>query len=344
METMTHEELKQQIAEMEASEKQNDDLAGDIEAEDQNGPEQPDDIAEGTEGTLQEVSEDPGRETQQDDEIEPWLRNDDSAGPSVPLKALIKTRDKLKGKLHSRDSELQQLKAELEKLKTNKQVETTITKRPIIDDYTDIEEYNRDMDRYEESRLMAYQQSQEQQRKQLEVVNSIQSKVDAHYDEAQQLIDEYRKKNPNSGLTEESYNAADTAVVNALDAVFPGRGRVMTDAIISKIGKGSSKTMYAFGRNETLLRELQSAFISDPTGVDALVLLKEKNKELSQTPIKNKSNARPPATALNGNRGINMSTRNLKTQYEKALKSGDLQGAHNALKQARAAKADVSDW
>ncbi len=286
----------------------------------------------GEEETIQD-----GQLNEQDtEEVEPWLLEDDDTSPKkIPLAAHIRQRDKLKGRLSEKDQELAELKARLEKIEGSKKQQVPPTVRPIIDDYDSIDDYNAAMDAYENSKFEALEQSRNQKRLIEQQKATIDKAVEDHYTRAEKLITE-------NNIDAETYKQTDELVRESVERIYPGRGDQIVDYMISRLGDGSDKVMFALGRNKTFLSEFQSALLNDQSGLQAAILLGERKAMLTR-PKTIKSNAPKPAENLSGDKQLG-DTSNLKRQYDKAQKNGDSQSAYEAYKAARQAGMDVSKW
>jgi len=279
-------------------------------------------------------------------ELEPWMKEEDGEqdpdDPSkqVPVGKFVSVKRKLKGQISDRDEEIEKLRrenAELAKLKPKE--ETTLVRPKRIDFDTD-EEFDEAFDKYSLSRTEEAinrtrhedQQKVGQQQAQQKLVEA----VDSHYERAEKLIGE-------SGITPETYKAADTTVRAAVEAVTPNLGDMIVDQVISILGDGSEKVLYFLGRNKAALAKFQNLLATDKSGMKAAVYLGQEKQRLTK-PIKPRSNAPHPATEVNGDKPLTGAEGRYKKQYDAAHKGGSLQSAYDIKKKAKAAGVDVSTW
>ena len=334
MSNMTLEELKRQndAAEPEdtvtpqvTEELEEDELAAEETEETEGDAELPDDDAEET-------------------EVEAWMQSDSQEShDSVPLTAHTKLRSKLKAKIGDRDDEITALRAELEAFKHNQSAPQQVaTKRPTREDFDyDDDKYDAALDAYYmaqmDSKLGSVAQKTQQSEQQNRVMQQTEESVGQHYQRAEKLIKD-------SGITPDIYQAADRSFREVIESVLPGMGDNVTEALIARIGNGSEKVLFAFGRSTERKNELAKALRDDPTGIQAAILLGRKAAEF-EMPGKKKTRAPAPAPrAEGGEGGIITSNSKLAKKYAAAEKSGDLQAAFNARREARKAGIDVSKW
>lgn len=302
---------------------------------------------------IESLEENPGESEEEDvkpekGEVEKpsWL-DDDAEGEDVPLAAHIKTRKKLKGKISERDNEIENLKAEIESLKTAPQQQVIIPgsdigPRPRIEDYDDDSKFQADLDAWEDkkfndrvARTQAQQNQTEAARRQEE---NVKKEVDRHYERAGEMLKSY-------SIEEDAYRQADTAFREAIEAVLPRTGDVIADNMIARLGEGSEKAIFFIGRNKQRLAEFQSKFLNDNTGLQAAMHL---GTVLGQLNSKSKSKPRStaPAPAPSGGGGEQSETVNetsLKKMWKKARKS-DMSKAYKIFSRAKKAGVDVSKW
>ena len=290
---------------------------------------------------VDDVDDDPDKPGEPD-----WMKDDDDSQASsdtMPISAHIRAKRKLKGKIGEKDSEIEELRREIQELKSLKQViqpkDRTLV-RPNRDAFDTIEEYEAALDEYEdkriESKFSVVQGQSKFQETQAKAVKKLNDAVDGHYLRADKLITE-------SGISAETYRQADEIVRNAIEAVRPGFGNIIVDQIISVLGEGSEKVLYKIGRSKALRGELITLLSEDPHGLKATAFLGEQKAKLSLT-TKRKSNAPPPSSEINGDSVTSSSERVFKKKYESAHNSGNAQAAYNAKKAAKAAGVDTSGW
>ena len=273
--------------------------------------------------------------------VEPWM---DPVDPDkkedkdfVPVGAHVEMKNKLRGRLSEKDEELEKLKAENAKLKVGQRKEPKV--RPDPKDFTDQAKFDAALNDFKDwevtDRMRRVRIKDDQDAKQKEAKKVLTENVDKHYDRAATLLTK-------SGISPELFKNTDQKVRKTVEALMPGMGDVVTDSLISTLGKGSEKVMYYLGVNETALNKFQSLLVSDPTGLQAAVYLGQEKQRLTiQT--KNRSNAPAPAKQAKGDQPKG-SERGLKRKYDAAHKKGDLQTAYNLKQQAKKAGVRTSVW
>jgi len=274
------------------------------------------------------------------------MKEDDDSQTSLdtmPISAHIRAKRKLKGKIGDRDSEIENLKREIEELKTQKKSISPKDEdlvRPRETDYESIDDFNVALDEYEDKRLDSklsvvhgQRQLRETQTKEIEKLNAD---VDSHYLRADKLVEE-------SGISAETYKQSDEAIRTAIESVRPGQGNIIVDQMISLLGEGSEKVMYKLGRSKALRGELITLLTEDPHGLKATAFLGEQKAKLSLT-TRRSSNAPAPSNEINGDATSSNKERVFKKKYDGAHAKGDPQAAYNAKKEARAAGVDTSGW
>ena len=281
-----------------------------------------------------------------DDKKLDWLEEEDddqSSSDSMPVSAHIRAKRKLKGKIGDRDSEIEELRKEIEELKATKVVlpkDNTLV-RPREEDFTYLEEYHQALEEYEdkrlENKLSVVQQQQNLREGQTQAVKKLGEAVDAHYERASKLIEE-------NGISADTYRQTDEIVRNAIEAVKPNQGNIIVDQMISLLGNGSEKVLYKLGRNSALRNELVSLLIEDPNGLKATAFLGEQKAKISLA-VGRRSNAPAPSNELDGgDAAISSKERVFKKKYNEAHSKGNSQAAYNAKKAAREGGIDTSSW
>lgn len=295
----------------------------------------------------------PTSEEEAETETEAWMQieevEQDSDKPEAKFtdSDIGKAKQKLRAKLEKKhNSEVEELRAEIEALKTAPKaapqpVNTGKPKREDFFDADDPDEAYFDAltdwklgNQASQNQLKQQEQAQAQQAKAQQ--DAIKEKVDAHYTKAAELI----KQN---GISEDVYRQADENVRQVMESVAPNMGDTLTDALISRIGPDSEKVMYYLGRNKTKLLEFEKALRSDPSGIEAAVMLGEVKQNLT-APSKRKSNAPTPAPALNGGSGGNGQEAAWQRKYKEAHKSGNGQKAFNIKREAKKAGVNTREW
>jgi hypothetical protein len=284
-----------------------------------------------------------GQDTEEHDQGDPdfeaefWQNFDkDEADESVPVASHIRLKEKLKGRIKERDSEIDELRRELAEVKAGRIAPTATLKRPRVEEFDTDEEFETALDQYEEHRLsqLAGRTNQAEQLKKQKEERT--ASVDSHYKRADEFVSKY-------GIAPEKYKSADESIRKTIDVVIPGQGEAITDHLISLLGEGSEKVLFRVGARPEILREFQSLLAEDKTGLKAGIFL-GKQMELVTNPKKRTTNAPPPSRQLKGDAAPNANAAALKKVYQEAHKSGDTQKAYSAKKQARAAGVNVSTW
>ncbi len=336
----TLEQLKQQNQSEEEANAVQEEQVDEQEAEEDVGLEDEEDNAE---SEADEQTEDDEAE-EANEEVALWMQDEDGESDTVPVKAHAKMRNKLKAKLHDKEDELEILRAENERLKsgaTQQPVQKRIV-RPTLEQYEyDEDKYNEALDDYfdqkMEAKLSVSTSTREQAKSAQRQAEETQKSVDGHYDRAAKLIED-------NGIDEEIYRKADESVRSVVEAVFPKRGDVVTDGLISRLGEGSEKVMYALGRNKSFQDEFKASLLADDTGIQAAILLGKKAAEFS-LPAKRKTKAPAPAAKPKGDGGHSAPTEaKLKRRYQAAHKAKNANDAFKARREAKKAGIDVSKW
>jgi len=277
---------------------------------------------------------------------EPWMEEEegeqdpDDLSKNVPVGKFVGLKKKLRGQISERDEEIERLKRENAELAKHKPKQETVLVRPKKDDFDTDEEFDVALDKYNLNRTeeTINRSRLEEQRKadQKQAHENLTEAVDGHYVRAAELIEQ-------SGIKPEIYQAADTTVRKAVEAITPNLGDVIVDQVISILGEGSEKVIYFLGRNKAALAKFQSLLAADKSGMKAAVYLGQEKQRLTN-PIKPRSNAPAPATGIKGDAPITGAEARFKKKYDAAHAKNNLQSAYNAKKEARKAGVDVSRW
>lgn len=294
----------------------------------------------------------------QDVELDSWqlteetvTSEDDKKSGFVPNHEAAKRRKQtkaLRGELKEKDSELDELKKQIEALQGNNAHSPEPVKqltRPTREqfDYDD-DAYDAAIDKYYDDKfsqkltgqLEVNQKKAEQEKQQQSVALAQQKSLDSHYERASKLVDDGK-------ITADSYKNADAVVRRSIEAIMPNQGDSIVNALIStlsNLGDGSEKVMYQLGVNSSKLQELNNKLVSDPTGLTASMYLGQLQSQI-QNPSKRTSNAPKPAISVEGEGGGNGRGGTLHKEY---AKSDDLQTRINLKRKAKSAGIDVSKW
>jgi len=285
-------------------------------------------------------------------ESEPWMLSDEQTSQEEGGEKAFTGSDiaaakrKLRAKLEKSNDEVADLRAEIEKLKTQRLAPAAshdshqAIKRPMLNDFDTTDEYGEALDEYIEAKTLATVQKatngQAQTAQQEQAKEAFTAAVDQHYERAATLAEKY-------GITAEVYQQADLAVRTAIEQIMPNQGDLVTDQLINSIGEGSEKVMLYVGRNKGKTAQLQQALLSDPTGMKAVAFLGRMSGEVT-APKKRNSQAPKPATQLKGGSAVPVSAeaKALRKTYQAA--KGNPQARYDARKAARKAGLDPSDW
>lgn len=346
MSTMSLDELKaQNEAEEEAAQ------AAEPEAVEEFLEDEPDNI-DGEEPEIE--SGEP--EDESTEAIEPWMQSDEEEQSEnvVPETELWRIRKKLKAKsrkaIEEKDEELAQLRAEIDALKQTKSTPETqkIATRPKYSDYLSDEEYEQAMDAYESQRSqslleqLSQQSVKTEQQRQQELQSRraqelVEKQVTAHYERAGKMLQKHNIK-------PEVYESAETDFRNSLESVIPNLGNDVADQLISRLGEGSEKVIFAVGRQKAKQDQLKASLMSDPSGIEAAILLGEMKAEFKNSSSKKISRAPKPAPKVSGDANVSSSEKALKRKYDAAHAAGDVNKAFQIKRDAKRQKINTGKW
>lgn len=313
-----------------------------------------------------ELEEDEESEEGDEEEVEAWMVGDEQTSQTensngVPVKKHVKMKHKYRAQLQEQETELDQLKREIEALKNGTykpEAQTNAPKpinipRPKASDYTnefgefDADSFDKAADQWQQqyseasSKQYKEQQATEQQAQELEAV------VETHYGHAGKLIEE--------GLvSEEDWGKKDLSIRKSLEAISAsngqaGNGDKAADYLIGQlalVSKDPAKLWYKLGASPATLQEVVNAYASDPTGGRGVAKLAELDRSVTN-PVKRRSKAPKPSTQIQGGGGqskVPGTGKNDARKYREAMKKGDMQTSFNLKRQAKKAGVDVSNW
>lgn len=309
-------------------------------AVDEQEVDQPDEVE-----SQDESETDVDTEAQGETEVEEWLKGDEGQSQAVPLSKHVEMRHKLKARLSEKDSELDQLRQEVERLKAGyaapQQQQAPTLKMPKLSDFDfDEDRYAEAMAGYQEqlleSKLAQKLGNREQQQHQQIVERQREEKVEQHYERAAKLIES------TPGFSAEKYKAADYRVRQELHALT-GNGDLVADELIARLGEGSERVIAHLGINGTALSELKQRLIEDNSGISAAVWLGQLNAKLKAPAVK-LSKAPKPDSGIKGDAGGSATVSTLMRKYQEAQKRGDTQKAFDLKRQAKANGHNTSNW
>lgn len=343
---LTLEQLKQQNAAEEAEQQE----VATEEVEEVQSVEQEAEVeAVETDGSTETSSE-------ESEEIELWKQDEEqnsSSEESFGNSDMAKLRRKLKAKQDEKDAahevELARLRGELEAIKAgNTQSEVAKqapSKRPTL------EQFDYDEDKYQEAleshllNVIDNRNSQtltkQQQESEQEKLNADRNKkLDAHYEQVQDLLS-------NKAITADDYQNSEVIVRRSLERISPGNGDALADGIIAQLaslGEGSAKVIFHLGRNRANRERLVDALVQDNSGLTAMGLLGELKAKLTSAPVKKISSAPEPSAVVSGGESGGNTEAKLKRLYNEAHKSGNAQAAFNAKQEAKKAGINTRNW
>lgn len=300
-----------------------------------------DDTSDTEDAETNDEQAEPEGDTQE--EVEDWLKTDGQTSQAVPLAKHVELKHKLKARISEKDTELAQIRVELEALKSGTvqpQAAPQATKPPRLSDFDfDEDKHAEAMAQYlaqvaESSHTKRHQVQQQEQQ-----LNRMKQAVDEHYERAAELV--------SSGKVDATkYQQADHRVRVELANLYgnPEQGDAIADTMLARLGAGSEKIMVHLGVNPAALNELKTKLQSDPTGLDAMLYLGElKAKFNAQT---NKlSKAPKPDTPLSGDVATgSLSASALAKCYRDAHDKGDTQKAFELKRAAKAKGVNTTTW
>lgn len=285
-------------------------------------------------------------EESDEDAIDDWMKegeelsnNDDQFTGSDIAAAKRKLRAKLEKK---HNSELEELKAELEALKAGnvQQVfkpEPTVKAKPKLEDFDyDEAQYESALSEWIEnkvnSQISAVSKSANLKTQQEAAQRKFTESIDNHYERAAVLVKD-------AGIDPEVYQQADAAVRTAVSEVRPQDSEIVVDQLIDKLGEGSEKVMYYLGRNRQAQELFKAKLLSDPSGFSAFGYLVELKATKTQKPVI-KSKAKKPSVRIQGDaKGDTVDA--FYKQYKKAK---GVQDRLNIKFDAKKAGIDTRNW
>ena len=339
---MDLDELKRQNAEAAAEEQAaqpDDDVNAEVQADDDDPNAEADSEGEAAEGEESEAQDVPA-----------WMASDDqtSEAGKVPVKSHIAVKQKLKGRLREKDSEIEQLRNEVQQLKGSSAPPAVIPagrSRPIpkLDDFYDKPDPDGAyqvalqswIDDGVESKLQQRFQTHEQQQQQTHQNQQINQALDQHYDRAARIVSD-------GLLTADEYQNSETLVRQTVESIAPGNGDTFVDALLARMGDGSEKVIVSLARNAQNLQKFRQSLQDDPTGITAAAYLGELKGKFSGV-AKRVSKTPRPGSQIKGNSGGKNGAA-IERQYKAAHKARDRQKAFDLKMAAKKNGVDVSQW
>ena len=297
------------------------------------------------------AGEDSGDDSPSED-VPEWMKSDDQASEKgqVPIKSHIAMRKDLKGRLRDKDSEIDQLRQELNQLKGNSAAtpppvapatQSNQPKMPKLEDFYDKPDpdaayqaaLNSCVNSTVESRFNQQFQTHQQQQQQQQQQNQINSALDQHYERAAQIVSE-------GMLTAEEYQSADSLIRQSVENISPGNGDSFVDSLLGRIGEGSEKVVVSLARNHQNLNTFLQSLRDDPTGISAAAYLGELRGRFNG--VGRVSKTPRPGSKLKGDSVKDGGSD--KRQYLAAHKAGNRQKAFDIKRAAKLRGVDVSKW
>lgn len=337
----TLEQLKQQNAEAEAAEKvAQPSPAGDTEAQADSewheSPSEPDDSAEAPDAQ----------------DVPLWMQAEEQESAEsgqMPVRSHIAVKQKLKGRLRNKDGEIEQLRSELNQLKSAAQPAPVVTPPPApaqtampkAEDFYDAKDpdsayqaaLQRWMNQGVEERLNQHLQIHQQQQQRQQLDTRINQELERHYDRAAKIVSE-------GLLSADEYQDSESLIRQSVDHIAPGKGDSYVDSLLSRLGDGSEKVVVSLARNASHMAAFQQALRDDPTGISAASFLGELKGRF--TGASRVSKTPRPGTRLNGDAPTTGGAD--QRQYKAAHKSGNRQKAFDIKRAAKARGVDTSKW
>jgi len=273
--------------------------------------------------------------------VEAWEAEEDDpastdSGKKFSDSDVAAVRRKLKAKLGEKDEELERLKLEVQALKQGTQRPAQdVGKVPTLEahDY-DEGKYAAAMQAWVRDQVQGATKATESQTRQAQQMQALQSQVDGHYQRAERLVKE-RTIDP------DLYRSADMSFRQAIESALPGKGDVVADELIARLGEGSEKVTFYLGRNATEKEVFKAKLMEDPSGLSASMYLGRLLSKVSM-PVQKTTNAPAPAArAEGGESSSGGNAANFKRKYEKA---NDPQARFDIKRAAKKAGLDTSNW
>ena len=299
------------------------------------------------------------------EDVPAWLETGEGTDETesdvqVPLKAHIAQRKKFQGNIHTLRTDIDQRDEQIDALtKTIQELQQTITPQskpngaansndlpPVLSDF-DREDnpdtaYQKAMLEWSLKTVDQRNNDRAAQQAQAEIANNRELELTRHYERAAKLVEAGQ-------LTGDEYREADAFIRQTIENTRPGMGRTIFNTLFADLGKGSEKVLISLYRKPAQLNQLQRELTADQSGIRASAFLGRLagtfERDSSPTSI---SSAPKPGSKVKGDRkGATPTSKlatKLKKEYDAAHSKGNIQGALNVKKKARAGGVDVSRW
>lgn len=335
--------------ELEEVEEQVEDEAGELEQESDDEPEEDGDLTEG-----QEEDEDG------EGELESWMSEDDNShdGQGVPVKAHVKMKHKLKGKLEDVKDENYELRQRIAQLEQGiapqapqaSQPQVNTPARPKRSDFEDEygildeDKYDAAVDDWSIKRFQSVQEQQFTETQQTQAQKASLEKqnkaVDTHYERGAELV--------NAGKVKaETFQKADTNIRRRLEGELPGQGDKAADALIAQIsaiaGEKSALVAFKIGAKPEELERVLAGFKEDQAGVGGMREIARIAASI-ESPVKKKSRAVPPTKQIKGDKGGTPTEAAFKKKVQAARSKGNTQQVISLKREARKNGINTNNW
>lgn len=264
--------------------------------------------------------------------------NDDMAGLRKKLQA------KADQKLAKKNDEIEQLRADIDALKTQRSSGESELKRPKREDFYESDDPDEAfidaLTDYkiarQKSERMAAEVTTEAQRENEKRQAKIAQGEDDHYTRAATLV-------AKSKLDPEKYQGADLAFRQAIDEIVPGGGDAITAYMVSTLGEGSEKVVYNVGISKQRLNTIQSLLREDPNGLSLVAHLSDRKNALNNA-TKRKTSAPAPAPSVNSDVSQDAGEKTMIKQFNSASDSGNTQKMLDILSAGRKKGYKTNSW
>lgn len=263
-------------------------------------------------------------------EVPDWMQTDtpdednqDGSEKMMPVRSHVKQRKGLKSELKAKDSTIQDLQEQINKLSNGggspaQTQKPTDLKRPRLSDF----DAESDPESAYETAILDWSASTVDRRLQQHVDKrnkgerdaQISQALDKHYIRAATVVDD-----ESQGLTGDGYRDADEALRLAADNVQPGQGDNIINTLLANIGAGSEKVVVSLYQKPTQMNQFITALREDPSGIKVSMLLARmaakferdsKQKQVSNAPAPGKAlpKGTPPSSGSASERKLKKNT------------------------------------
>ena len=307
---------------------------------------QADDEDPEAEGRAAEAAE--GEEPEAKD-VPAWMATDDQTSESgqVPVKSHIAVKQKLKGRLREKDSEIERLRVEVDQLKGTAAKPAELLPAgqnrtiPKLEDFYDKPDPDSAyqvalqswINQGVEQQLQQHFQTHQQQQQQTQQNQQVNQALDQHYDRAAKIVSD-------GLLSADEYQNSETLVRQTVENIAPGNGDTFVDALLARMGEGSEKVIVSLARNAQNLQKFRQSLQDDPTGISAASYLGELKGKFSGVAQRVSKTPRPGSKLKGDSKADGPAMR----KYKAAHKAGNRQEAFDIKYAAKKSGVDVSSW